>query len=486
MTAVRVNLTTLFDALAANDEATVTAQVAYALNEHIAPSQLAGRLAIPAALGDTVGDALTGLVAAGRIGDWIRVIPSGPEPGAERRQALQPATAFVAAALRAAPAIAAGLRHPDARVPDPLFPHDITNPNGPWVELRDAFVSGNIQQFGRVIMGFYASGTDYRELCGAIYFAILGRFAADGKATLATLKATQALDYVDWGDRVPALVQWLLPQLAQNGPEATAAEVVRAALAKPERDLDFVRTRLTFSKVEAAGDGLRRVIAQGSTDEVIDAVYQALKAGATGTMVGAQTAIVAAELLASTPLDASADLDRATMALRVANAARIATYQVQDIRVLPIVFQAANVVNQAVKALGNRAIMPPTPTAGSAMQGGLIEFVVLRNLSNQIAQRDEGGARMTLRRYAQMSFSARSICGQLGLAAARSNPAGDAGRAMLVVQEAGETFTALPLSQQAKEGGALLDAMVHVIMAQQGDDAQALRIETATGTKFGE
>src|SRR5271165_1157437 len=104
MTAVRVNLTKLFDALAAGDEATVITEVAFALNENIAPSLIAGRLAIPAALGDTTGSAVTALVAAGRIGDWSRLIPPGPEPSAERRQRLTPAVPLVAAALAAAPA----------------------------------------------------------------------------------------------------------------------------------------------------------------------------------------------------------------------------------------------------------------------------------------------------------------------------------------------------------------------------------------------
>lgn len=453
MPTVRVDLSTLFDALATNDPAAVTAQIVAILNENIAPSQLAGRLAIPAALGDDDGAPLATLVAAGRVGDWIRVIPPGPEPNGERRQALQAAVPLVAAALRAAPAIKRGLKQADARLPEPLFPKDIPHKDGAWAALRDAFLANDTQMVGRVLMGFYGSGTDYREIEGALYAMVLARFAADGQSLLHITKATQALDFVDWGDRVPALFQWLLPRLTAKSPEPEGAAEVRESLAQPNMDLDFVRTRLAISKPEAAGTYLRQAIARGTTSQVIGAIYAALKAGANGTMVGAQITVLAAEHLATVPLDTPADLDRAITALRMANASRIATAQVQDIRVLPIIFQAANLVNQAIRSLGDRRAKALGSSQSSPLQGGLIEFAVLRNLRFQATQRDEVGARATLRRYTQMTFPPRSVLGTLGLVAARAALAQDQGRGMLVVQEAGEDFLALTPRQQSEEGG---------------------------------
>ncbi len=482
MVAVRVDLVPLFDALTASDERGVITEIAQILGDEIAGGVLAGRLSIPAALGDRTGAAVPALVAAGRLSDWMHVIPPGPEPEAMRRRALLPTIALANAALFAAQAIAAGLANPNPALPDPLFPKDITHHAGAWGALRDAVRASDGTLAGRILMGFYASGTDYREMEGALYAALNGTFSADGRPLLMTLAATQALDFVEWGDRAPAFFYWLLPLLMQSAGEPEGAKAVRDYLAQPAHDLDFVRTRLALSDPTAAGAALRQAVATGTTAQVLDETFAALKRGANGTMVGAQVAVVAAEHLAGVPLNNAEVVNRAQIALRVANAARTATRQVQDLRVLPIIFHAANLVNQTIRVNGAQRAEPSAGAAGTGLPGGLIESSVLRNVDRQIAARDEVGTRATVRRYAQMAFPARSLLGTFGQVAARANVAADGnGRGMLVTQAAGETFLALTPAQQAAEGVALLDAIAHIIVAQPADQALAQRVEQSLG-----
>jgi hypothetical protein len=486
MVAVRVDLVPLFDALTASDERGVIAEISQILGDEVAGGVLAGRLSIPAALGDRVGAAVPALVAAGRLSDWMRVIPPGPEPEALRRRALMPTIALANAALFAAKDIATGLANPNPPLPEPLFPKDITHHAGPWGALRDAVRAGDSALAGRILMGFYGSGTDYREMEGALYAALNGTFAGDGFPLLMTLAATQALDFVDWGDRVPAFFYWLLPLLMKGSAELDSAKALRDFLAQPAHDLDFVRTRLTMSDPTAAGPVLRQAVASGTTAQVFDETFAALKRGANGTMVGAQIAVAAAEHLAGVPLNNAEAVNRAQVALRVANTARTATRQVQDLRVLPIIFHAGNLVNQTIRANGAQRAEPAPGAPGGALPGGLIESSVLRNLERQIAGRDEVGTRATVRRYTQMGFPGRSLLGTFGQVAARASVAADAnGRGMLVTQAAGETFLALTPAQQAAEGVALLDAIAHIIVAQPADQSLAQRVEQTLGIAAG-
>lgn len=486
MPAVRVDLAPLFDALAANNEQAVTHEIAMTLADDIAPSVLAGRLGIPAALGDTTDAALSVLAAAGRLGDWVRVIPPGPEPGADRRQKLSATIPVSSAALFAAQAVGIGLVA-KPKFPEPLFPKDITHHDGAWGALRDAVIAGDQTMVGRILMGFYGSGTDYREMEGAIYAALCAKFAGDGVPLLAATGAFTILDYVNWGDRVPVVFAWLLPLLMQGSAEAPGTQAVREFLAQPANNLDFARKRLAMVNFQGAGLELRRALAQGSTAQVVQEVMQALRRNASGAVVASQVAIAAAEYLAAVPLDAAEQITAGAVAVRVANAARIAVTLVQDIRVLPIIFYAANLVNQTITAGGQTRAQPLAGTTSAPLHGGLIEYSVLRNVERQVAARDEVGTRATTRRYAQMMFPGRSLVGTLGAAAAQANiPADHFGRGMLVAQAAGETYLALQPAQQGAEGMALIDAIAHQLMAQPADHALAQRIMQQLGTTTGE
>jgi hypothetical protein len=193
-----------------------------------------------------------------------------------------------------------------------------------------------------------------------------------------------------------------------------------------------------------------------------------------------QIAVAAAELLAGVAPDDTALLDRAQIALRAANAARTAVTQVQDIRVLPIIFHAANLVNQVARSVAGKAVTPVQGTGTAALGGGLIEYSVLRNIDRQLAAGDEAGVRATVRRYTQMTFPARSLLGIFGGVVTRPAIEADAnGRGILVTQAAGESFLALTPQQQGNEGMALIDAIAHVLLTQPRDTALSTRVEQA-------
>jgi hypothetical protein len=475
--AIHMDLTTLFDSLVARDEETVVNEIAKGLLAEVPPSQIAGRLGIAAALGDSKGHALSALVAAGRIGDWIRVIPPGPEPQAERRQLLLPTIPLASAALYAAPAIAQGLQDQKLKLPAPIFPKDVAHKEGSLGALRDALVAGDAQQFASILMGFYSTGTDYREMESSLYYAINAHFSADGAALLAVTKATQQLDSVEWGDRVPSIFQWLLPLLVAGGAEREGSQEVRSFIGDPVQSLDFVRTRLAMSNPAAAGAELRQQIQRGSRGDVLNATMSSLKNGATPPQVAAQICIASAEFAASAPSD-DASLNAATTALRVANSARLAVTHVQNILVLPLLFHAANLVNTTIKAGNGKRAQIPSVTTSSPLAGGLIEYAMLRNTERQLMGKDEGGARATIKRYTQMAFSGRSLSGTIGLAAVHTDLAADANaRTLLAIQAVGEDYLSLSQSLQTGDGAILMEAAAHLVTLQQGDQSLAQRIE---------
>lgn len=480
MTVVRMDLTTIFEAIAAEDTQTIVRELANGLLEDLRPSEIIGRVGLAAALGDTTGEALPVLIAAGKIGDWIRIIPPGSEPGAERRQKLLPIVPMTAALQFARQSIAKGYTVSSLSLGDPLFPKEISHAEGPWGELRDAILASDTALASRVLMGFYGSGTDYREIEGSLFFALNARVGVSGRAMQALVTLLKELEFAEWGnDHAAMLFQWILPAITQKEPEVAGAQEVRAYLSQPAHDLDFVRKRLALSNLAAAGEELRTMVSGGTTQHVLDAVFTAFQNGATGPQIAAQIAIVAAEHLAQLPLDMPELLHAGVNACRYVHGARVGTYHVQDVRVLPVVFHAANVVNQTITSSnGSMAIVPPAQVS-SPLAGGLIEHMMLRTITRHIATGDEASARASIKRYTGMAFSGRTLAGTLGLAAAHYPVQSDvSGRTLLAIEALGEEFNALPLARQAAEGVALMYAAVHIMKTQSGDQSFAQTVES--------
>src|SRR5215469_846865 len=138
----------------------------------VPPAKLAARVGIAAAWGGGDGYPLSTLSVAGRVAEWMRNIPIGPEPGADERRMLAPALPLVQGFLAVADRVKTGLVEPHPSLPDPLMPRDVKHQDGPLGALRDYLISHDVEGVRRILLGYYATGTDYRNVLTAIYAAL--------------------------------------------------------------------------------------------------------------------------------------------------------------------------------------------------------------------------------------------------------------------------------------------------------------------------
>src|SRR5689334_1172400 len=86
---VHADITTLLEALTAGDEdGAIHATLRLLGPENAPPAKIAARVGIPAAWAGGDGHPLAVLSVSGRVAEWMRSIPIGPEPGAETRRQL--------------------------------------------------------------------------------------------------------------------------------------------------------------------------------------------------------------------------------------------------------------------------------------------------------------------------------------------------------------------------------------------------------------
>ena len=57
----------------------------------------------------------------------------------------------------------------------------------------------------RILLGYYATGTDYRNILTAIYAALDLRYPEGGKPLSFAVAGSRVLDMADWGDRTSGL-----------------------------------------------------------------------------------------------------------------------------------------------------------------------------------------------------------------------------------------------------------------------------------------
>src|SRR5579859_5472650 len=168
--AVHADITPLLDALSASDEARVVEETLQLLGPgQVPPAHIAARVAIPAAWAGGDGHPLLVLGAAGRVAEWMRSIPAGPEPGADVETRLRPALPLVQGFLAVAERVRAGLPEPHPELAAPTPPIEIKTEGGARGALREAFAAQDRQRFTSVLMGFYRTGTDYREILANLY-----------------------------------------------------------------------------------------------------------------------------------------------------------------------------------------------------------------------------------------------------------------------------------------------------------------------------
>lgn len=446
----------LIDAVASVKVERIAREVVHLLRRKVSPFLIIGEAGIPAAWGDTEGHPLCALAAGGHIADWMRYIPSSGEADDEEHRLLGTALPLTQALAFAAPAVKTG-EHTQPALPAPLFPANITHPDGMGGALREAVCAGQVSKTQQLLLGYYATGTDYRSYLTNVYRAISDHYPDDGHVLMFAHRSSQVLDMAGWANKLPPFIFWLTPHLASTRPDAPFLAEVQGFLDDPAHDLKPLRTRLTPANDAAAGPALRQAILQGSLAETCAAVLAALKNGARGPAVGSVIVLAAARRLLNAPEQDAAAVLRGLHGLLVASAARTAVTQVQDVEVLPILFIAAAAVNalRDVEQAEAARTAVPARAGASSLVGGILAPVLLRSLAQQLEAGDDQAAQTSVRRYLQLGHPERSLVATIASVACQGDASSDQGHTLLLAQAAAEEYLALPAHLHS-EGDILL------------------------------
>lgn len=485
-TMVNANITTLLEAITASDEQRVIDETLQLLGpEQVPPAKLAARVGIPAAWGGGDGDALSVLSVAGRIAEWMRAIPIGPEPGSENRRSLAPALPLIQGFLAVADRVRKGLPEPHPALPDHILPADVAHEGGSLGGLRQSIAQRDAKTTAGILMGYYATGTDYREMLTAIYAALDFHYPDGGYPLTYAVAGSRVLDMANWGDRAPAYVYWLTPLLLDPAAQTPAAEAARAYAAAAEHDLRWLRTRLSIPKEEAAGSTFQQALLSGDARAACDAVLQALRAGATPIGVASGIALAAAERVNAVPDGDREGLLRTAQVLRYAHSVHVVTLQTQNAEVWPLLYTAACAVN-AIPASAGAAAVERKP-AVSAPVGGLIAASMLRTIEKQISDGDTVGALSTARRYLQMGHQSRALAGIIGsIAATRDAVSSDPQSLHIlpVVAAAAEEYLTLPKALEAGGQTPMLNAAIRLAAELGADHRVASQVRDAISARL--
>jgi hypothetical protein len=463
---VTADISALLDAISAGDVDRVISETVQLLGpEKVPPAKIAARVGIPAAWAGGDGHPLAALSMTGRVADWMRSLPIGPEPGAETRRALSPALPLVQGFLAVADNVRRGLPEPHPELPEPIVPADVQNPGGAFAALKDAVAARDLDRARAILMGLYATGTDYRAVLTAIYAALDLRYPQGGHPLAFTVAGSRLLDMASWGDRMPAYVYWVTPLLLDAAPDAPAAGAAQAYAAVPEHDLGWLRKRLSVPKEEAAGSQFQRALMASDAAGACEAVLQALRAGASPMGSAAGMAVAAAEQVNAVPAGDRDALLRAAHVLLYAHSVHVATTHTQNPLIWPLLYTAACAVNSTRTSGAPAAIERGATSLPSSPLGGLIPASMLRSIEQQIVEGDATSALASTRRYLQMGHPPRALAGIIGSAAStRDVQAGQPQTLHLlpVVAAAAEEFLMLPRGLEASGQMPLLAAAIRL------------------------
>ncbi|HKS70062.1 MAG TPA: hypothetical protein VJQ45_06560 [Ktedonobacterales bacterium] len=485
---VHADITTLLDAISAGDtDAMIAATLQLLGPEHVPPRKVAARVGVPAAWGGGEGHPLATLSVVGEVAEWMRAIPIGPEPGAEERRNLAAALPLVQGFVAVGSLVKKGLAEPHPALPEPLYPADVHAEGGSEAGFAAAVNTRDLNRAQRLLMGYYATGTDYRAVLATIFAALATRYPAHGHPTIFASAGSRVLDMAEWGDRMPAYIWWLTPLLMDNAPQSPAGEAAAAYVANSAHDLAWVRTRLAIPKEEAAGTAFQRAVVQGDYAAACDAVLKALRDGATPMGVASGLALAAAAEVNNVPQGDTEGLMRTGHALLYVNAVHYATVQTQEHQIWPLLYTAACAVNAArnVTPSGNLAAVRPAPA--SMPIGGLIAASMLRGIEQQLAAGDTAGALTGATRYLQMGHPQRALAGVIGAVASTrdASPAQPESLHILpIVAAAADEYLALPHALQNNGQNALLNAAIRLAAELTAPQTVADRVRAAIAQRL--
>src|SRR6266571_5028674 len=249
MIGMYTDISALLDDIAAGNEDHIIATARPLLQQGAPAAVIAGRVGMIAAHGDQDGHAILILDAAGCLSRWLDALPLTPEEEGRGRERELPL--LVQALVATAPAVRAGQAAHDT-YPEPLFPSGL--PEGKTVDemMHDAIYGNDAVLVERLLFGLYGTGADYRTMQVRIYDGISTTFQHAGHPLIFAVRGTQLLDAIEWGDRAPNILHWLVPHLPLHSEEPAWVDTVRSFFADPGHSLASLRTRLSTPKNENA------------------------------------------------------------------------------------------------------------------------------------------------------------------------------------------------------------------------------------------
>ncbi|HKV84100.1 MAG TPA: hypothetical protein VJN88_06055 [Ktedonobacterales bacterium] len=463
---VNADISALLAAVAARDQAGVIRETLQLLGpEKVPPAKVAARVGIPAAWGGGSGYPLATLSVAGQVAEWMRSIPIGPEPGEDTRRALLPALALVHGFLAVAEPLAKGLPEPHPELPLPVAPADVNHEDGALGALIEAVGKRDLSRVRSILLGYYATGTDYRSVLTAMYASIATRYPTGGDPLAFTVAGSRVLDMADWGDRMPAFIYWATPLMLDPTPDAPEAAAAQTFAAAPANDLGWLRKRLSIPKEDAAGPEFQAAVVSGDGAQACAAVLRALRNGATPIGVCSALSVIAANQVNASAQGDVAGLMRAGQTLIYTHSLHAAMTQTQNPEVWPLLYTGAVAVNAGKATPGGAAGERGASGPPSIPLGGFMAASMLRTIERQIADGDTGGALAASRRYLQMGHTPRALAGVIGsVAAARDvNPRDPQSlRQLPMVAAAAEEFLTLPRALEPSGQSALLAAAIRL------------------------
>ncbi|OLD83209.1 MAG: hypothetical protein AUF64_05200 [Chloroflexi bacterium 13_1_20CM_54_36] len=450
-----VDISALVEATIAENHREVISIARELLSSGASAAELAGRVGLIVAHGDSDGHAILTLDAAAAMSRWMIAVPKPPE--VDPRSHVQELPLLVQALLATAPALRDGEKAP-VTYPDPLFPSELGEGNTVDDAMHDAVFSNDATRVERLLFGLYGTGADYRTMEVRTYDGISTTFQNAGHPLIFAVRGYQLLDAVEWGERAPHIIHWLTPHLPLHTEEPDWVNAVRSFHSDPVHSLASLRTRLSEPRDANALSLRSLILSNADTLEICQGVYDALmKGGASPRGVGSVIALTASEIMQRVGDGDRDAFIRAAHGLLFTAAVRLVFAQVQDLAALPLLYTSAAYINVLQKELGQQSSAAPTETStGTTLGGGLIAPALLETLSEQVDTQDFNGAVVTARRYLRLGNDARELFATIGLLAARADAAADQGHTLQIVQAAGEEYMAWPVALADTDREALL------------------------------
>lgn len=472
--------TPLAEAIADGDEARVIGETLKLLSQrNLKPAQVSGRIGIDALWGGAAPRALGGLAASGRIADWMRAMPLGPEPAEEERRQLAAAIPLIQGFMATQQAVRLSLKQAQPSLPEPMEPMEIPGGKSVHDAVAEAFAAQDVTMMRRVLLGLNATGADYRAVLEALYIALRHRFVAGGMPLTAVVAASEIMDMAEWGGRYPAFIYWATGILTDTTPNTPIGEAARAYASDPAHDLAWMRIRLDIPKEENAGPSYQRALLAGDATAACDATLAALHAGATPRGVVGGMALAVAERINAIPLGETAALTSAGQTLLYIHSVATVMRQTQRHAVWPMLYTAAVAVNALGARVPTGAALPAAPSM--PVSGGLIGSTLIRTTEQSALAGDIPGAIAAARRYMQLENTPRAFAGAVSLVAAHTDVtgAGDTAPVEQLVAAAADEYLALHPALALDGQNALLTAAVRLAAELRGEHRLADRIDAA-------